>query len=57
MSTGSMVPSLRAGATVALTHAHPVWKRATGDEDDDGEDGAAGVCARWALAFGRGWGP
>ena len=53
MSTGSVVPSLRAGATVALTHAHPVWKRATGDEDDDDDldgDGwglrAVGACVR-----------
>ena len=50
MSTGSMVPSLRAGATVALTHAHPVWKRTTGDEDDEDEDGwglrAVGACVR-----------
>ena len=51
MSTGSVVPSLRAGATVALTHAHPVWKRTTGDEDEDDEDEdgwglrAVGACA------------
>jgi len=53
MSTGTVVPSLRAGATVALTHAHPVWKRDPAGDEDDFIDGdgcwglrAIGACVR-----------
>ena len=50
MSSGTVVPSLRAGATVALTHAHPVWRRALEyTPDEGGEDWglrAIGACVR-----------
>ena len=39
---GSLVPALRVGSKIVLTHAHPVWRRDDDDEGDDDDDDASG---------------